>query len=144
MPILNYTTTISTEKTAGEIQSMLAKAGANAIMIEYGPDAVMSAMSFRINTTHGVITFRLPSNTEGVFQSLCASKKVPRAKKTHEQAARVAWRILKDWIEAQLAITEAQLADLEQVFLPYAQDANGVTVYDRLQKQGFKALAAPN
>jgi len=31
--------------------------------------------------------------------------------RTREHAARVAWRICKDWIEAQLAIVDAEMAD---------------------------------
>jgi hypothetical protein len=38
-------------------------------------------------------------------------RKVPRSKCTEDQAQRVAWRIVKDWVEAQMAIVEAQLAD---------------------------------
>jgi len=94
MPILNYTTSISTEKTAGEIQKKLAMAKAQAVLCEYDAEAVMSAMSFRINTHHGVITFRLPVNTQGVLKALKRDNKVPRKLKTKEQAAKVAWRVL--------------------------------------------------
>lgn len=144
MPILNYTTTISAEKTASEIQKKLAMAKAQAVLCEYDDEAIMSAMSFRINTAHGVITFRLPANTQGVLKALKRDKKVPRKLQTKEQAAKVAWRVLKDWIEAQLAIVEADMADLTEVFLPYAQFADGKTVYQSVEKSGFKALTHEN
>jgi len=45
--------------------------------------------------------------------------KIPRANKTFEQAERTAWRIIKDWVEAQMAIVAAGQAVMEEVFLPY-------------------------
>ena len=140
MPILNYTTSISTEKTAAEIQKKLAMAKAQAVLCEYDDEAVMSAMSFRINTAHGLITFRLPANTQGVLKALKRDNKVPKKLKTKEQAAKVAWRVLKDWVEAQLAIVEAEMADLTEVFLPYAQSADGKTLYQSIEQSRFKAL----
>ena len=140
MAILNYTTTITAEKTASEIQIKLAKARAQAVLCEYGPDGVMSAMSFRIATQHGVVAFRLPASTDGVYKALMRDSKVPRRLKTRPQAANVAWRVLKDWIEAQLAIVEAGMADMAEVFLPYAQRNDGVTVYQAMTAGGMKAL----
>lgn len=140
MPILNYTTAISAEKTASEIQSRLAKAKAQAVLCEYGDDGVMCAMSFRIMTKHGVIFFRMPANADGVYSALRKSSKVPTRLKTRAQAANVAWRVLKDWIEAQLAIVEAEMADIAEVFLPYAQASDGRTLYKTLQDGGFNAL----
>lgn len=140
MAILNYTTSISTEKTAGEIQKKLAMAKAQAILCEYNDDTVMCAMSFRISTPHGMIFFRLPANTQGVYKALKNDRKVPNKLKSKEQAAKVAWRILKDWVEAQLAIVDAEMADMTEVFLPYAQDQSGKTVYETLEQGGFNLL----
>ncbi len=66
-------------------------------------------------------------------------KKVPKPLKTKEQAARVAWRIIKDWVEAQIAIIDAGMATVTQVFLPYAQTPEG-TVYECFEKRGMPAL----
>ncbi len=140
MAILNYTTSISAEKTAMEIQQKLAKAGAQAVLCEYDDEGVMCAMSFRQNTPHGVIFFRLPAQMDGVYKSLTKDSKVPKKLKTREQAAKVAWRILKDWIEAQLAIIDAGMAEMTEVFLPYAQDASGSTVYQSIKNKGFGAI----
>ncbi len=89
---------------------------------------------------HGVMTFRLPANIDGVLNAMKRNSKVPRRMVCQEQAARVAWRIVKDWVEAQIAIIEAEMATLPQVFLPYAQTDNGQTVYERFEKQGLPAL----
>ena len=140
MAILNYTTSISTEKTAAEIQKKLAISKAQAVLCEYDGEAVMCAMSFRIMTPHGLIFFRLPVNTQGVFKALKADNKVPKRLRTKEQAAKVAWRILKDWVETQLAIVDAEMADMTEVFLPYAQGPNGQTMYQTIKQGGFRAL----
>lgn len=138
MAILNYTTSIATEKTASEIQSKLVKAHAHAVLSEY-ENCVLSHLSFKINTKHGEIAFRLPANAEGVLKAMQRDHKVPKNLKTREQAARVAWRIVKDWVEAQLAIIEADMATLPQVFLPYMQTQDG-TLYECFERKGFPAL----
>lgn len=143
MAILNYTTQIAAEKTITEIQKVLARAGAQAILTEYDPEAVLCAVSFRINTPSGMISFRLPANVDRVLACLKRESKVPKRLKTKEQASRVAWRILKDWIEAQMAIVEAECAELTEVFLPYAHDDQGTTVYDKIKSGGFLQIAAP-
>jgi len=140
MAILNYTTTISTEKTAMEIQTKLVKVGAQAVLCEFDSNGVMCAMSFRIATAHGVVFFRLPAQLDGVLNAIKKDRKITPKFKTREQAARVAWRILKDWIEAQLAIIEAGMAEMVEVFLPYAQSHDGSTLYQSIKNGGFKAI----
>jgi len=46
------------------------------------------------------------------------------------QAERVAWRIVKDWVEAQLAILESEMVHLDEIFLPYMVNNNGQTVFE--------------
>ena len=140
MAILNYTTQIAAEKTVAEIQSILAKAGAQQILTEYDSAGVLCAMSFRLFLPSGTLSFRLPANFEGVLNALKKDKRVAYRMKTPEQAARVAWRILKDWIEAQMAIVQAECADLTEVFLPYAQNNQGMTLYEQIKGNGFIQL----
>lgn len=140
MSILNYTTSISTEKTGSEIQRKLADAKAGAILFEYDSDGIMNSLSFRLNTQYGLVFFRLPSNRSGVLRALRSDKKVPSRLKTEEQAARVAWRITKDWVEAQLAIVEAGMAEMSEVFLPYAQGSDGRTMFQAIKSNGLQQL----
>jgi hypothetical protein len=49
---------------------------------------------------------------------------------SQEQAERVAWRIVKDWLAAQLAILETEMVSVQQVFLPYFLDRQGRTLYE--------------
>lgn len=141
MPILNYTTSIKVEKTTAEIQEKLAKAGAQAVMTEYDDEAVLSAVSFRMMCSGIMVSFRLPAQIDRIYVLLQRDDKVPRKLKTREQAARVSWRIIKDWIEAQLAIVEAEQAEMVEVFLPYAQNpTTGQTLFDQLSNDQFGLL----
>lgn len=141
MSIIKYTTSISVDKTVGEIQTLLAKAGAQAILCEYSPGAIVCAMSFRIETPHGAVFFRLPARTQGVLDRIRRDPKVPGRLKTEAQAARIAWRILRGWVEAQLAIIDVEMAEMAEVFLPFAQDNDGKTLYSSFKDGKFKMLA---
>ena len=140
MPILNYRTEISAEQTAAEIQKKLVRAKAQAVLTEYDDEGALTHISFRLATPHGPIHFRLPANVAGVHQALLRDPKAPARSKTRAPAARVAWRTCKDRIEARLAIVEAEMADMVEVFLPYAQTETGETVYEQLRGRGFPAL----
>jgi hypothetical protein len=140
--ISNYTTSIEAEKTVAEITRLLAGAKATAILSEYRDGSIM-AISFRIATEFGVLTFRLPANVEGVHAILVRSPKIPRSLRNMPQARRVAWRIVLHWLDAQLAMIAAGLVNFEQVFLPYARDADGVTVYEKLRESRFNGYMLP-
>jgi hypothetical protein len=124
MPLLNYTTIAST-KTVGEIQTLLARAGASRIMVEY-TGGEPSALSFEL-LGNG---YRLPCRAEKVLQALKADRNVASRYRTAEQANRVGWRILKDWTEAQLAIIQTGMVAAAEVFMPYQIMATGETLYE--------------
>jgi len=79
----------------------------------------------------------LPADWRAVLRVMERDRRVPRRFKTSDQARRVTWRILKDWVQAQMALIAVNLATMEQVFLPYAILADGRTVYERLRDQRF-------
>lgn len=65
--------------------------------------------------------------------------------KTPEQAKRVAWRVLRDWIRAQLSLVEAGNATIHEVMVPWMITNDGTTVSERLfsGQSGLLALPAP-
>lgn len=141
MPILNYTTSIAVEKTVGQIQGALAQAGAQAVLTEYDSDRVLSALSFRMLHQNVMVSFRLPAQIDKIYVILQNDDRVTRKLKSREQAARVSWRIIKDWVEAQLAIVEAEQAQMVEVFLPYAQNpTTGETLFNQLAESNFALL----
>lgn len=128
MPLLNYTTKVDVYATIGAIQGTLVKHGAKKIMQEYDDAGHITALSFMVETPAGPRGIRLPANAEAV-QSVLARQKV---KADREQAERVAWRIVKDWVEAQMAILESEMVQLDEIFLPYMIISNsGQTLFER-------------
>jgi len=143
MPILNYTTSIDPHKTVGEIQKLLASKGARGILLEYNEHGDPSAVAFQIEVQGQQLRYRLPCRAERVFDILgkqWKAGKVERRYTTMQHATRVAWRIIKDWIEAQLAIVEAGMVDMAEVFMPYQLMANNQTMYEVMQ---HKLLTGP-
>jgi len=139
MALLNYTTKVPVNRTVGQIQEKLAKAGAKGVLCEYNDSGEPERVTFNVETPQGLIYFKLPANIAGVSKALSDDG----VYRDEAHAARVAWRILKDWIEAQLAIIDAQMAELSQVFLPYAQTDTGETVYERVASGNLKLLGNP-
>lgn len=145
MAILNYTTKIDSSKTLGEIQSILASKGAKRIMIDYDDSGNADSLSFAVQVNEDFICFKLPCNWQGVLASMKADRKVPGHLCNKEQALRVGWRIVKNWVEAQMAIIEAKLVTIEEVFFPYALTKNGTSVYEYfLNSENKKLLQSSN
>lgn len=133
MALLNYTTKIDPDKTAAEITRCLTQHGAQAIMTEYDPSTTwISALSFKITVNEQTMGFRLPCDWQPVFQILQKDPKVPHANSTKDQAIRTAWRIVKDWVEAQMALVETKMVTTQQVFLPYVVMRDGRTLAEHV------------
>jgi len=139
MPILNYTTEVKVEKTANEIQEILRKHGAEAVAFEY-KDGSVEAISFKVATPQGSLGIRLPVDPDAIYnvlkrqipgwrQTLYGSHGEQMEKSRRAQSARVAWRIVKRWVEAQMAILETEMVKIEQVFLPYVIVGDRKTLY---------------
>lgn len=131
MAIKNYTTTIDVYKSLGEIQAALASHGARRIMVEYDGAGQPTGVMFGIETIGGNRGFLLPANVDGV-RAIFNRQKV---KAKDGQAERTAWRNIRDWVLAQMAIIEAGQVDMEEVFLPYMTDRSGKTLY-QLYRRG--------
>ncbi len=136
------TTQIAAEKTAMEISSLLAKSGAKQALTSYGDDGEAIGLSFIIERGGARIPFKLPVNADKVLQAMKNDRKTPGSLCNKEQAGRVAWRLILRWVQAQLALVETTAVKLEEVFLPYAQQQNGQTVYEAFAERKFLALEA--
>lgn len=135
MPILNYSTTVPPDRTVLQIHSILRKAGAAQVMTNYDDARVPVGVTFLIDTKRGKRAFTLPVNTERVFQVLQKDPTIRTSFKNKEQAERVAWRVAKDWLEAQMALIATEMVSLEEVMLPYMRSVDGRTVWE-LYRQG--------
>ena len=134
MPLLNYTSKTPAHQSIAEISRILSKAGARQVMHDYDDAGNIVALSFSLELEGQRIAFRLPSDWHPVQALLIeAKRKNPNMRpwQTNEEHARdVAWRIIKDWVEAQMAIVETRMVTTAQVFLPYAVTKDGQTVYE--------------
>lgn len=139
MAILNYTTKIDHHKTIGEITKVLVDHGASKISIDYNTEGLPVALTFQVLMNETSILFSLPARFEGVLKAMNKSK-IPKSFINKEQAVRISWRIIKDWVEAQMAIVEAEIAEISEVFLPYAVLDDGTVLYDRVKEIGSKFL----
>lgn len=135
MAIKNYTTTVDVYKSLGEIQGTLASHGARKIMVDYDAKGQPVGVMFGIETPVGPRGFCLPANVDGV-RAVFAKQRVKAAS---GQAERTAWRNVRDWVMAQMAIIEAGQVDMEEVFLPYLTNGRGNTLY-QLYQSGQLAL----
>lgn len=138
MAIKNYTTKVDAYTSIGEIQGALARHGATKIMIDYD-NGNPQAIAFGIDTPAGPRGFRLPAAVDGTLRVFAAQK----IKADREQAEMTAWRNVRDWVLAQMALIESCDVPMQQIFLPYMADDRGRTVYE-LYAAGQLALGAGN
>lgn len=140
---LNYTTNVPVSQTVGEVQQLLAGAGADKVAVSYDAGQPVG-VEFTLRTPHGDRVFRLPVEVEQVHglllmredEGLFASLKKRNGTFTStEHAARVAWRVAKDWLEAVIALLDARMARVDQVMLPYLVGADDRTLYARYREQ---------
>lgn len=140
MPLKDYTTKINADQTAREIISLLVRKGAVRVMLDYGPAGQHTGLKWQINAKHGPLYFSLPINVEAVYYVL-THQGVLRTNTAARrmQAERTAWRIVKDWIAAQMALIESQMVTFEEVFLPYML-SDDQTLYQALRERQFQLL----
>jgi hypothetical protein len=141
MPIKNYTTEIDPSRTAGEITRILAAFKARRIQQEFDEKGDLSALSFSIVVDGQELYYRLPARPEGVLKTL--KRDAPPRYHTLAHARRVAWRIVKDWIDSQLAMIEAGAAEPQEIFFPYMLVNADETICEAISRRGgFAALAS--
>lgn len=131
MPLKNYTTKVPADRSINEIQAMLVKHGASGILFEYEQGTGrIAALKFVLNLEGNKIPFSLPVNWR-LFQAVLKKDRVKRWGED-DYCYSVAWRDIRDWIDAQLAIYETQMVSLPQLFLPYAVTKTGQTFYEQV------------
>jgi hypothetical protein len=136
VPIANYTTTVEAIKSVGEIQGILVGHGAKSIMTNYGDNGYVDSLSFLVDTPHGKLPFTLPVNPDAVLKVMRKDGLPPRYC-NRVQANRVAWRILKDWVRAQMALLETEMVQIEEIFLPYMVAKDNKTLYQVMVERQF-------
>lgn len=145
--ILNYTTQFSADVTIGEIHGLLRRAGARSIVSEFDDDNELSSIAFIIETAFGRRAFKLPANVDACLAVMLRDgthRVQHKAPPDREQATRVAWRILKDWLEAQLALVRMEMVGLDEIMLPFMATPSGKSVYHAMLDNGLELPMLPS
>lgn len=132
--LLNYTTEVTADKSVSQIMAILIAHGARSIMSQYDNGKVV-AIAFQIQTREGLLRIRLPAKPDVVRDVLWRQYQESKIRRTYtspEHAERVAWRIVKDWVEAQMAILDTEQVRMEEIFLAYIMNAEGKTLFETL------------
>jgi hypothetical protein len=145
MAIKNYTSDKPLEKIFAELQQTLAANGAKQISYEYTDDGKVHGVAFAVKIHDQLIRVKLPARVEqaqAVLKRQWDDGKISHKRGRentygYEQAYRVAWRNILDWVQAQMALLEIGMAKIEEVFLPYMQDQEGLTLFERMEQRGF-------
>ena len=78
--------------------------------------------------------FRLPCNWKAVLAIFRDDANARRRGYVNEpQAIRTAWRIIFEWVRAQLALVEVNMVTVPHVFLPYAIMRDGRTISEHVE-----------
>lgn len=131
MAIKNYTTKVPAQRSIEEIQQALVKHGATGVLYEYEQGTGrIAALKFILPVNDQKVGFALPVQWRR-FQAVLKRDRVKRWA-DEDYCYRVAWRCIRDWVLAQMALHETQIVELPQVFLPFAMGKDGTTLYDQV------------
>ena len=135
MPLSMFTTTVEAAKTVNEIEAILAKHKVTSTHRNYDTEGMITSLSFVVSTPTGPWAVKLPVDPDAVLKVL-AKQGVAWRYRTRAQAVRIAWRIAKNWIEAQMAILDYEMVRMEQIMLPYVEMQDGKSVFQHyIEKQ---------
>lgn len=148
MAIKNITTSISADKTIMEIEQILAKFGAKAILKEY-EGSFVTAISFYLEYQGQKIPFKMPMNVERarrMIDNAVNEGKLPKKFKHEphrtEQAIRVSWRVFKEWIHINCSLLEMKFAEPMEILLAYAYNPiEKKTMYELFMQKKDKLLS---
>lgn len=143
--IKNYTTKVPVMKTIMEIEYLLSKYGATDILKKY-KDGQVVAIMFRVNIKGQYYPYKLPLEEAKISHIIRKAVEIGELPKSYlndtERARKIGWRIIKDWIDAQMSLVAIELVELEEVLLPYMYDErNDETLYEKIKhNDGFDKL----
>jgi len=145
MALKNYTSTVSVSRSISYIEEQLTKHGARQILKLYDEAGKVSGICFMMQLGGREVPYKLPARLaecEKILRANMSRRARPETfKKLAEQAERTTWKIISDWIEAQMALIELSQVEMIEVFLPYLYDhQKQQTLFESMKAKGFKGL----
>jgi hypothetical protein len=96
---------------------------------------------FKVAVKDKELSFRLPAKPAKVYQAMWGNRQRWESQrygdKWKQQAERIAWRICKTWLEAQLTLISLEQARVEEILLPYLVMPNNKTLFETMEERGF-------
>lgn len=129
-------TDVSAEKSANEISAELVRAGALTISMDYGADGCITGIRWSMAIKTKLVEFAIPARTDAIEKYL--TSKAPtqmQRNKAKGKARRIAWRQLYRWVQIQNALVQTGMAEPHQVYMPYAINVQGSTMFEVWQSQ---------
>jgi len=147
MALKNYTSEVPASRSISEIQQILIDNGVRKILLHSDNEGLVIGIHFMLQLQSGEISIQLPARVKNVAAILrkqsAHSRYIPsNEKKILAQAYRTAWRNIRDWVAAQMALVQIDMAKVEEVFLPYVVMHEGKTLYEQMSDNGFKQLSS--
>ena len=129
-----------------QIENILLQMGARNIAKQYDDKMQIESIMFSLRRGESDVPFKLPARKEPIKKLFLKQYRRPTAvqdKNADEQAARTAWKNVKEWVELQAAMVQLEQVEVMEVFLPYVfiGDQNK-TFYQVIKDQNFKQLAS--
>lgn len=142
-PIKNARSEIDMGRLCTQLEQTLASHGAQQIRMDYDEQGLRRAVFFSLDYHGRPISVKLPARVEqaqAVLKrqydaNLGSLRKMGTKAYSYEHAYRVAWRNIVDWVEAQMALLELELAKMEEVFFPYITSRSGQTMFEQAEAQ---------
>lgn len=119
-----------------DIQKTLRDHKARSVTLDYD-DGRVEAISFVLDVNGQYLHFRLPAryaNVERIFQK---QKNRRLTDQERDQAYRTAWANIRDWLSAQMALVDTEMAEVAEIFLPYMVNQEGMTYFEALKERQF-------
>ncbi len=131
MSLKNYSTKVPANRSVQEIQEMLQKGGATGVILEYEKGTGrISGIAFKMEISGQTAVFSLPIKWRQAGEVMQREGN-PKAY-DDDYNYRVAWRIIRNWLEQQMALIEIEMVDMQEIFLPYAVQKDGSTLYEKI------------
>ncbi|GAH91049.1 unnamed protein product [marine sediment metagenome] len=140
MPLLNYTTKIPWERSYTEVKSLLIAHGARGFYEEVGPEGYINSFIFKLRTPDGDVPIKIPIDVESTIKILKKqydSGEIDRRFTDPKRARNIAWRIIKDWLQAHIWLVETEMMKMEQILLPYMMVDKDHTLYEAMKDRHF-------
>jgi hypothetical protein len=144
MGLKNYTSQVPVSRSISYIEAKLARHGARQVVKFYDEKKRVASVAFIMMADGVEVPYKLPAKVAQCEQILRSEVRRPRAdtfERIARQAERTAWKIVSDWVDAQMAMIELSQVEFMEVFLPYLYSfAKEQTFFEAIKERGYKAL----